>query len=196
MDKMQARVGLSLAAALLLGGSVARADDTILVPVQRQVVVPISSETIRPARITLVETDAGSVVVRTPAVRAAVVRPGVATSEIRETTTYTAGPGRATTRLTSTVTEVWAGIPNFKARLRVLGDHIAEALNMGLLRQGQAQSLMDEHERVARVEASLPVSEYDSGETEMVERKLNALNLSVHDAMEEHHHVATTGSLQ
>lgn len=188
MDVRKGGTCLSLAAALVLSAvAAAHADETVLVPGTGEVIVP-GQET------TVVRTEISPVEVITPAATTVITQPNITTTET--TTETTRVTSDAPTTVTTMSTTILSGVPYFKGRLRVMEEQIREGLAKGFLSTGQAQALLAEHERVARIESTLPKFELDRAQSDMVETKLNALNIAIHQSMEAHMHLAGAGVIQ
>lgn len=167
---------MSLAFALMSSGIAARADQTVVIP------MPVTEET------TTIETELVPVVT-TPSVSETTTTTTTETQKIISTS-----PSVRTVEKTL-LTGKWSGMPNFKGRLRLMEEQIKEGVDKGLISQVQADILLSEHARVARMEQDLPLFTISRAQGDDMERQLNALNISIHRTMELRQ-VAGTGRLQ
>lgn len=192
MYKKAGGVSLALTFAVLSYGQSALADETIVVPAPAGVVVPVETTITAPAVLAPTEVVMPATVVVPPEPAA------VLTPEVKETktTVIKLSEPTATTTTTSILTAKPAGIPNFRVRLNLMEEQIKEGLAKGFLTQAQADSLLAEHARIAGMEQSVHLPNFEQSKSDMVERSLNALNIAIHRSMEGRSYVAGTGILQ
>lgn len=181
---MTALRNLSLAVTLALGVASlvpANADEvitrrTIVTPqsyiVQPQVIAPEVTTT----RTTTVTTTPD--VLMPTAVVAPVVAPVVTPDSTRTTTIITgSNPVESSTTLMSANI---GPFPVFSNRLTAMGEQISTAAARGWMSQYSANALLNERDRLAQIISNRSTS---LNESDALERQLNALNLSIQDAM-------------